>query len=275
MWNISSVGCMNVEDHLSSWRSLRRSLTLSDSTDCFSLVCSHSRKLSCCFCRLENKRQVVLVTITPFHCSLWDFRSKKARFYTLLLFFFNSVLPVTAIAEGEMYLKSFADVLLEPKKSHLFKSLRSDSICFCLLRQWVLNVPTSSCCSFSQSVNSESCWGGNCWLPLSSWSFSWSRRLSASLDFKKAWCTWKKLWGPVHHPTIHSAHLPVNLIIHLQWVFAEMFPHLFRSQGSQSTHWRTAASPGTIPQTTASHLEKNEKILLSYTVWFINRTSKR
>lgn len=41
--------------HLSSWRFFRRGLTLSDSADCFSLVCSQSRKLSCCFCRLETR----------------------------------------------------------------------------------------------------------------------------------------------------------------------------------------------------------------------------
>lgn len=96
----------------------------------------------------------------------------------------------------------------------LFRSLRSDSICFCLLWQWVLNVPTSSCCSFSQSVNSECCWGGTCWPPLCSWSFSWSRRLSASLDFKKAWWTWEKLWGAVHHPSTRSIYLSTHRPVH-------------------------------------------------------------
>lgn len=205
----------------------------------------------------EQKSQVkkhVFLHVLTSHCSFWDSWSKWPDFALCCWLNVITWLYVIAIPEVETYLKSFADFLLEPKKSYLFKSLRSDSICFCLLRQWVLNVPTSSCCSFSQSVNSESCWGGTCWLPLSSWSFSWSRRLSASLDFKKPWWTQEKLWGPIHHPTIYSIYLPINLLIHLQRVFAEKFPHLFCSLGSQSTHWRTAASPGTILQMTAFHL---------------------
>lgn len=150
----------------------------------------------------------------------------------------------------------------------LFKSPRRDSICFCLLRQWVLNVPTSSCCSFSQSVNSECCWGGTCWPPLCSWSFSWSRRLSASLDFKKAWWTWEKLWGAVHHPSTHSIYLPIDPFIRLQRVFADIFPRLFCSRGSQSTHWRRAEGPGTIPQRTVFHLEKRRKSY--HHVWLQN-----
>ncbi len=63
------------------------------------------------------------------------------------------------------------------------------------------------------------------------------------------------------HPS-HNNLLPTNSFLHSQWVFAEMFLHLFCIQGSQSTHWQTAASPGTILQTTAFHLEKNEKYLL-------------
>lgn len=45
----------NQQAHLSLWRSLRRTLPLPDSADCFSLLCSQSRKLSCCFWRLERK----------------------------------------------------------------------------------------------------------------------------------------------------------------------------------------------------------------------------
>lgn len=138
-----------VHHYLSFWRSLRRTWTLPDSADCFSLLCSQSRKLSCCFCRLETIKDKNHAT----HClqGLW------------------------------------CTTYLQTSASYLFRSLRSDSICFCLFWQWLLNVLTSSRCSLSQSVISDCCSEGTCLPPLCSWSSSWSRRLSASLDFKNAW----------------------------------------------------------------------------------------
>lgn len=48
--------------------------------------------------------------------------------------------------------------------------------------------------------------------------------------------------------------------VHLQSVFAETFPHVFCSLGSQNIRLQTAAGPGTIPQMTVFHLRKKHKI---------------
>lgn len=221
-----------VNNHLSSWRSLRRSSTLSDSTDCFSLDCSQSRKLSCCFCRLERRKVNTHVAL----------------------------------------------------KLTMARDISRPTLQTCLSR-WGVTPFVSACCG-------SGFW--TCPPPPAALSASrWTRRvaveepagrlsaadLSAAPDvslhpliLRKPNGRDQKLWGAIHHQTPDSIYLAIDLFIYLQRVSAGIFPCLFCSQGSQSTHWRTAASPGTTLQRTAFHLQKMKKCYYHvYKTWLVNR----